>query len=88
MKLIVAGASGFVATEVIRQSLRIAKITSVIALTRSPVSPPSDLRPDADASKLHSVVVKDYDSYPDHVRSHFVGADACIWYVHRPTVDP
>lgn len=81
MKLIVAGASGFVASEVIRQSLSIPKITSVIALARHPVAAPLNLNPGADASKLHSVVVDNYGSYPDNVIKQLAGADACIWYV-------
>jgi len=81
MKLIVAGASGFVATEVIRQSLSLPKITSIIALARRPVSAPSELGQGADASKLHSVVLDNYGSYPEDVKKHFAGADACIWTV-------
>jgi hypothetical protein len=80
MQLIVAGASGFLATEVIRQSLYLPKITSVIALARRSVSAPSGLGADADASKLQSVVIKDYDDYPDEVKKQFANADACIWY--------
>lgn len=80
MKLIVAGATGFVATELIRQSLSIPKITSVIAIARRPVSTPSNLGPSADASKLHSVVVDDYGSYSEDVLKQLAGANACIWY--------
>lgn len=82
MKLIVAGASGFVATEIIRQSLSIPKITSVIAVARRAISPPSNLGQGADASKLQSVVVDNYGSYPDDVIKQLAGATACIWYVN------
>lgn len=81
MKLIVAGSSGFVATQVIRQSLSIPDITSVIAIARSPVSPPSNLSKGADLSKLHCVVLDSYGSWPDDVKKQLAGADACIWYV-------
>ncbi|KAL8801123.1 MAG: hypothetical protein Q9182_004675 [Xanthomendoza sp. 2 TL-2023] len=81
MKLIVAGASGYVATEIIRQSLSISKITSVIALARAPVPVPSNLDPSADASKLHGVVIESYNFYPDDVKAQLAGADACIWTV-------
>ena len=81
MKLIVAGASGFVATEIIRQSLSIPTITSVYALARRPVSAPANLSKNADASKLHSVLVDNYGHYPDDVKKKLAGADACIWYV-------
>jgi hypothetical protein len=79
MKLIIAGASGYLATEVVRQSLYLPQITSVIALARKNVSAPEDLGTGADASKLKSVVIKDYDEYPEEVRKEFEDADACIW---------
>lgn len=83
MKLIVTGATGFVATEIIRQSLRIAEITSVIALARKPVTLPEKLEAGADASKLKSVVVDDYGVYSKEVKQEFAGASACIWFVQR-----
>ena len=84
MKLIIAGATGFVATELIRQSLSIPKITCVIAIARHPVSTPSNLSPTADPSKLHSVIIENYGSYPEDVMKQLAGADACIWYVPLP----
>ena len=80
MKLIITGATGLVATEVLRQSLRMREITHVVAVARKPVSAPSDVGP-ADAAKLQSVVVEDYERYPDEARAQFAGADACIWWV-------
>ena len=76
MKLIVTGATGFVATEVIRQALCRKDITSIIAVARKPVTAPSDA---ADPSKLRSVIVSDYGTYSDAVTAEFQGADACIW---------
>lgn len=76
MKLIVAGATGLVGSEIIRQSLQISEITQVIALARKPVQVDERI----DSSKLKSVVVRDYGEYPDHVKAEFAGADACIWY--------
>ena len=85
MKLIVTGASGFVAQEIIRQSLSIPQITSVIALARRPIAPPPKLGTEADASKLKVVVIEDYGTYPDDVKTQLAYSDACIWYVqcHR-----
>lgn len=80
MKLIVGGASGFVATEVIRQSLCLPQITSVVALARRKVSAPEGLGKNADVSKLQSAVITDYDAYPEDVKKQFADADACIWY--------
>ncbi|KAE9368903.1 hypothetical protein N431DRAFT_470583 [Stipitochalara longipes BDJ] len=84
MKLIITGATGYVATELILQSLHRPEITSVVAVSRKTVSPPANLGPGADASKLHSVTVEDYDDYPDSVRDEFEGANACIWTVAFP----
>lgn len=81
MKLIVAGASGFVGTEVLRQSLNVPKITSVIALARRPVPIPAGLDSGAKASKLISVALENYDKYSDDVKKQLAGANACIWYV-------
>ncbi|KAI1400751.1 putative nucleoside-diphosphate-sugar epimerase [Hypoxylon fuscum] len=81
MKLIISGATGFVAREVIRQSLSRREITSVIAVARKPVSIPDKLEDDADPSKLKSVVVEDYDRYSEETRKEFTGVAACIWTV-------
>ncbi|KAJ7261741.1 putative nucleoside-diphosphate-sugar epimerase [Mycena haematopus] len=80
MKLIIAGATGFVAQELIRQSLRHPDVKSVVALARKPVAPPAG----ANAGKLKSLVVKDYatlSEYSDEVKKELAGADACIWTV-------
>ncbi|CAM1508657.1 Fc.00g055050.m01.CDS01 [Cosmosporella sp. VM-42] len=77
MKLIIAGATGLVATEIIKQSLEIREITSIIALSRSPLQINDT---DTNSSKLKNVIVGDYGEYPGDVKAEFVGADACIWY--------
>ncbi|KAF7561478.1 hypothetical protein G7046_g2654 [Stylonectria norvegica] len=77
MKLIVAGATGLVATEIIKQSLQNDKITSIIDLARKSV----EVDGTVDSTKLKSVVVSDYGEYPDNVKAEFAGADACIWTV-------
>ncbi|KAF8313603.1 hypothetical protein DL93DRAFT_2080922 [Clavulina sp. PMI_390] len=80
MKIIITGASGFVGTELIRQALRRPEVTSIIALSRKPVSAPADVS-ESDAARVKSVVINDYDAYPDDVKKEFVGASACIWTV-------
>jgi hypothetical protein len=81
MQLIIAGASGFLATEVIRQALSLPAITSIIALARRPIVAPDEYYLDqpCDTSKLKSVVVKNYDEYPDEVKKELGEAGACIW---------
>lgn len=76
MKLIIVGASGFVATELISQALRRPDVTSLVALSRKPVTAPDGEH----AAKLKSVVIGDYGEYPDDVKKELAGADACIWY--------
>ncbi|CAG8935899.1 unnamed protein product [Penicillium salamii] len=77
MKLIVAGATGLLGTEIIRQTLRIPEITEVVALARKPVH----LDEGSDISKIKSVIIRDYGEYSDDVKAEFAGADACIWTV-------
>lgn len=81
MKLIIAGSTGFVATEVIRQALSHPLITSVVALARRPTTMPQGVELEADAAKFNSIVCDDFLNYPESVRRELAGADACIWYV-------
>ena len=74
MKLIVAGATGYVAGEVIRQAVCMPEITTIVALARRPVELDS-----RESSKVKSVVIKDYGEYPDQVKKELAGSDACIW---------
>ena len=79
MKLIITGATGNVGVEVVRQALLLPSITSLVTLARKPVSVPEGI-PAASSSKLKSIVVKDYLTYPEEVKKEFVDADGCIWY--------
>lgn len=79
MKLIVAGSTGFVGTEVIRQAINNPAVTSIIALARRQTDVPQDAG--VNASKLKSVVCDNFDSYSDKVKNELRGANACIWYV-------
>lgn len=80
MKIIVAGSTGFVATEVIRQALSNPAITSIVALGRRTVEVPQNAGPGADASKLKSIVSDNFENYSESVKKELSGADACIWY--------
>jgi hypothetical protein len=82
MKLIIAGSTGFVATEIIRQALSNPAITSIMALARRVTVVPENVKPGADEAKLKSVVCEDFGNYPETVKGQLAGADACIWYTN------
>jgi dTDP-4-dehydrorhamnose reductase len=75
MKIIIVGGTGLVATELIKQSLPMPEITSIVALSRRPVY----LEDAVNKPKFKSVVLRDYEEYPDSVKAELSGADACIW---------
>ncbi|KAI5461798.1 hypothetical protein BGZ63DRAFT_386672 [Mariannaea sp. PMI_226] len=81
MKLVVAGATGFVATEVIRQALSAKAITSLVALARRPTPVPSNLGVDADTKKFKSVVCDDFNNYSEEVKRDLEGTDCVIWLI-------
>ena len=70
MKVILAGSTGFIGGEVLKQCLQHPTITSVVALGRREL-PAHD--------KLTSIVVEDFLSFPKSVHEAIKGADACIW---------
>ncbi|OCT47174.1 hypothetical protein CLCR_02569 [Cladophialophora carrionii] len=78
MKLLIVGGTGFVATELIRQSLACREITSVVALARRPVEVPQNPGAEVDTSKLKSVVLRDFTKYSEDVKAQLDDADACI----------
>lgn len=78
MKLVIAGGTGLVATELIRQGLRLPEITSLVALSRRPVQ--LDVE-NSNTSKFENILVQDYAQYSDSAKAALAGADACIWTV-------
>jgi Acetylglutamate semialdehyde dehydrogenase len=81
MKLIIAGATGFVGTELIRQALSNPRVTSILALARRTTPIPQNTAPGADPSKLKSIVCDNFEDYSEGVKKELSGADACIWYI-------
>ncbi|KAM0425502.1 hypothetical protein ACHAPT_009291 [Fusarium lateritium] len=81
MKLVVAGATGFLGTEVIRQALSHPKIKTVVALARRQTAIPEGSGSQADTSKLKSVACDDFGNYPENVKAKISDADACIWLI-------
>ncbi|OBT81215.1 hypothetical protein VE02_10031 [Pseudogymnoascus sp. 03VT05] len=81
MKLVVAGSTGFVGTEIVRQALSHPGITSVVGLARRPTLMPHDEGHGIDIRKLKSVVCEDFNNYTDNVKQELAEADACIWLI-------
>lgn len=79
MKLIVAGSTGLVATEVVRQALSNSSISTIVGLARRETPVPENAGPDANPAKLKSVICDDFNSYSDAVKNELAEADACIW---------
>lgn len=84
MKLIVAGSTGFVATELIRQALSHPAVTSIVALARRETAVPQNTGLGANAAKLKPVICEDFGNYSENVKQELAGADACIWYINLP----
>lgn len=77
MKLVVAGATGTVGTEVIKQALSLPQITSIVVIARRPLSFPEGV----DSSKLTTVLQDNLDHYDEEAKKYLANADACIWSV-------
>lgn len=75
MKLVISGGSGFVATELIKQSLQLPSVTKLVVLSRKPISTPQGI----DTVKLKTVLLEDYENYPVEARDEMAGANAFIW---------
>lgn len=73
MKLIIAGANNFIGDEVLTQALITPTVTSIIAITTSPLQS-SDPR-------VESLALDDFLIYQPAVSSSLAGADACVWCV-------
>lgn len=76
MKLVIVGGTGLVATELIRQGLRLPGITSLVAFSRRSVQLDVD---DSKTTNFENIIVQDYAQYSDSAKSALAGADACIW---------
>lgn len=83
MKLVIAGSTGYVGTEVVRQAISHPAVTSIVALARRETPVPDNADPDADTTKLKSVVCEDFMNYGETVKEELANADACIWQVSQ-----
>jgi dihydrodipicolinate reductase len=76
-KIVLSGVTGRIGKQVLHQALQNPAVTSVIALSRRPLS---DL---AQHAKVKVLVIENFTKYPDEAIAELVGADGCIWYVLR-----
>lgn len=74
MKIIIAGATGFIGREVLAQCRSHPSVTSIVVITRRPLSQEicSDL-------KVTSVVVDNFLEYSNDAKMKMEGAAAAIW---------
>jgi nucleoside-diphosphate-sugar epimerase len=82
MRVIVAGATGFLGAEVMRQLTARADVDGVTCLTRRPV--------EAAPAKVTSVVMEDFLSYDAELARDLSGHAACVWALgsrHAPGGD-
>jgi hypothetical protein len=79
MKLIIAGSTGFIATEVIRQALSNSSVSSIVGLARRETAVPQNVGLGVDKAKFKSVICDDFENYSENVKQELAGADACIW---------
>ncbi|KAH8647602.1 hypothetical protein BGZ60DRAFT_391177 [Tricladium varicosporioides] len=82
MKLILAGTSGFIGQEVLSQALSNSCITSIVALSRRPLTGPN-----ADDSRLTNIILEDFTAYTPEVISQLKGADGCVWTLGAKSTD-
>ncbi|KAI1328113.1 hypothetical protein F5Y16DRAFT_165947 [Xylariaceae sp. FL0255] len=77
MKIIIAGATGFVGSEVVRQAIANDKIAQAFVLTRKPLA--DDL---TKSDKVKVITIEDFSvPFPQNVLDDLAGAEACIWAI-------
>jgi hypothetical protein len=77
MKIILTGSTGFIGSEVLRQSLARPDITSIIVLSRRSLAP----SPETNDPKLKVLVMNDFGTYSESDLKELGDADCCVWYV-------
>jgi hypothetical protein len=79
MKYILTGTSGFIGKEILAQALSNPLITSLLILSRRPLPNISSLDP-----RIKVIVLENFLSYPDALKSEFTGVKAVLWYAALP----
>jgi uncharacterized protein YbjT (DUF2867 family) len=75
MKLIVAGATGFIGREVIYAALQNPAVSSVVGLSRRAVSDPRISKHE----KWESILIDDFGDFQPDAMARMQGAVGCIW---------
>lgn len=75
-KVIVAGATGFVGSNVVKQCIKDKTIKEVIVLTRKPIAESLSTNP-----KVNVIIHENFASLPDKVLQELLGSQGCIWSV-------
>lgn len=74
MKVIIAGATGLIGSEVLSQIIQNTSITSIIILSRRPL--PEIATRDA---RIKVIVMESFLRYDDEVKKELSGAKAVLW---------
>lgn len=74
MKIILAGSTGGIGSEMLEQCLQHPSVTSIVALSRRALSDSVTNSP-----KLKVIIMEDFTSYSDSVLRQLDGAQACVW---------
>jgi len=74
MKYILAGTSGFIGSEILAHCLSNPLITSLLILSRRPLPDIKSRDP-----RINVVVLDDFLTYPESVKSEFSGVKAVLW---------
>jgi hypothetical protein len=76
MKYVLTGTSGFIGAEILTQCLSNPLITSLLILSRRSLPLVAALDP-----RIKVVVLENFLSYPDSLKSELIGVKAVLWYI-------
>ncbi|KAJ9658153.1 hypothetical protein H2198_003858 [Neophaeococcomyces mojaviensis] len=82
MKIILAGSTGFVGQEVLKQCCESPQIDSIVVLSRRPL--PQAL----DHAKVNTIIINDFTSYSQETINVIADADGCIWTLGGSSSSP
>lgn len=74
--IIVAGATGFIGSSVLKLAISNTRIAHIFALARKPIAPEAAANP-----KVIEIILDDFNSLPQSALDQFkyLGATGCIW---------